>query len=206
MLGFFIIKYTFKQYPIILRTNSTLSLSQKISRKKSGAQHLFEFKLVNTLMRKGNKLKIIHLLNKWWIYKYRIFFRYLIDSYVELSSEDIVKKYLDKTQFIEFLKKDYEAWNLSDILYFRLNTMLSIFQLKQYNIKNIPTWSVKYLPINNRLYYIYSLFTLHFRANRLINKKLLANFDLVFIDFIFMNDTNQEMHEIKLQAYKQFLF
>lgn len=206
MLGTFINKYSFKQYSTILRNNSKLSVAQKTSRKKSDLQHLFEFKLINTLMRRGNKLKIVHLINKWWINKYRIFFRYLIESYLELSSEDIIKKYLDKAQFIEFLKKDYKAWNLSDILNFRLNTMLSIFQLKQYNIKNIPTWSVKYLPASKRLNYIYSLFILHFRANRLLNKKLLNNFDLVFIDFIFLNDTQQEIHEIKLQAYKQFLF
>nr|YP_010147344.1 hypothetical protein K4Z05_mgp08 [Thuricola similis]QQP22155.1 hypothetical protein TSIM_48 [Thuricola similis] len=206
MLETFKIKYRFKQYPTLFKINSKLSLTQKISRQKAGLQHRFEDKFINTLMRKGNKLKILHLVNKWWIKKYRIFFRYLINIYTDLTFEEISKKYLDKAQFIEFLKKNYIAWSLSDVLYFRLNTLLSIFQIKQYQVRNLPTWSVRYLPVDKRLHYVYSLFILYFRANRLLNKKLLSNFDLVFVDFIRLNDTYQEVHEIKLQAYKQFLF
>lgn len=198
--------FYFKHYPTTFKHNSILSTTQRISRQKYNCQHSFDYKFINNLMRKGNKLKILHLINKWWILKYRKYFKYIIDIYIDMPSEEVIKKYLDKSQFIEFLKKDYKAWTFSDILYFRLNTLLSMFQLKQYTLKNLPVWSVKYLPQEKRLTYVYSLFILHFRAHRLLVKKLFNNFDPVFIDFILLNDIQQEVYDIKLQAYQQFLF
>ncbi len=206
MLVNFKLFYNFKSYPTIFKHNTVLSTTQKISRQKTNKQHTFDYKFINTLMRKGNKLKILHIVNKWWIWKYRKFFRYLIEMYIDISSEEIFKKYMDKTQFIEFLKKDYKAWTLSDLLYFRLNTLLSMFQLKQYTNKNLTTWTVTYLSPEKRLNYIYSLFVLHFRAHRLLDKKLINNFDPVFISFFIYNDTQQEVYDIKMQAYHQFLF
>lgn len=206
MQGLLQIKYLFKKYPTIFRANTTLSQTQVISRQKAGKQHPFETKLITTLMRKGEKLKIAHKVNKWWIHQYRFFYRYNLNLYIDLTPEEILKKYLNKTQYIEFLKLHYKAWNLSDFLEFRLNTLLSIFQIKQYQVKNISTWYVVYLPPAKRINYIYSIFILHLRATRLLNKDFTKMFDLTIKNFIELNDTEQEIYDIKLQAYKQFLF
>lgn len=206
MLGLTKITYFFKQYPLLFRRNCSLSINQITSRKKFAYKKSFEIKFINTLMRSGNKLKILHLTNKWWINAYRTFYRYQIEHYKSLTTEEILKKYMNKSQFIEFLHKEYYAWNLSDLLYFRLNTLLSMFQLKHYNSKNNIEWGVTYLPPEKRLVFVYGLFVLHFRATRLSSKKLLPAYKDVFSDFLINNDTEQELNDIKLQAYKQFLF
>ena len=206
MLDLFKICYKFHQYPIIFRTNTCLSKTQIISRVKAAKKKTFDQKLINCIMRRGNKIKILHNLNKWWIWRYQIFFRYQIESYQSLTPEEITKKYTHKIQYIEFLQKHYQAWTLSDLLVFRLKTLVSIFQLKQYQVKNLPEWQVVYLPDEKRINYIYYLFILHFRATRLINKELNKTFDLIFKDFFESNDNEQEIHDIKLQAYQQFLF
>ena len=200
------IKFSYNQYPFLLRAKTPLSQQQKISRQKAAKQKSFEVKLINSFMRSGKKLKISNCLNKWWVTQYRVVFRYLIYKYKNLTSEEILKKFLDKSQFIEFIRKEYVAWTLSDLLVFRLMSLISIFQLKQYTKKNIPIWYVVYLIPDKRLNYIYSMLIIHIRALRLASKKLEKSFDSTFYDFFEKNDTDQELYDVKIQAYKQFLF
>lgn len=206
MLVIFQIKFRYQQYPFILRTNTSLSLPQQKSREKSASQKTFSQKLINTIMRSGKKLKINNILNKWWVHQYRIIFRYLIIKYQQLTPEEILKKFMDKVQFVQFIQKDYVAWTLSELLIFRLLTLISMFQLKQYKQKNITVWYVTYLTPNKRLNYVYSMFILNLRASKLGSGDLKKTFNHTFTDFFEKNDTEQELFDLKMQAYEQFLF
>lgn len=200
------IKFKYQQYPFNLRVNTPLSKQQQQSREKSAMQKTFDQKLINTLMRCGKKLKINNVLNKWWVHQYRIVFRYIIFKYQQLTSEEILKKFMDKVQFIEFIQKNYVAWTLSDLLIFRLSTLISMFQLKQYKQKNTTIWYVTYLIPKKRLNYMYSMFILNLRASKLNYRDLKKNFNYTFLDFFEKNDTEQELFDLKIQAYEQFLF
>ena len=200
------VKYAYRQYPFTLRQNSKLSDQQKISREKSAKQKPFTKKLTNSLLREGKKLKMMNQFNHWWIKNYRFKIRQRIIYFKNLTPEEIVKHHLTKLQFIEFLQKDCTAWDPNDVLEFRLNTMLSIFQLKQYYWNKSTHWSVNYIPANKRLPHVYSLFIMNLRATRLLNKKLDQAFELLLLSFIENNDLDQELYDFKYQAYRQFLF
>lgn len=200
------IKFNYNQYPFLLRGQTPLSMQQKISREQAAKQKSFETKLINSFMRKGKKLKMNNIMYKWWVYKYRYMFRYLIYKYEVATPEEIVKKFASKIQFVQFIQKDYIAWSMSDLLVFRLISLISIFQLKQYKRKNTPVWYVTYLTPNKRLNYIYTSLIMHLRAVRLSSKKIEKTFDYTFYDFFEKNDIDQELYDIKIQAYNQFLF
>lgn len=182
------------------------SISLLISYKNYLKQKNFDYRVSNLLCRSGLRLKMYLCIKKWWIFFYRFNYFKKINYYKELTFEEYSKLYTNKLQYIHFLQNNAQCYELSTFINFRLTTLVSLFQLKYQTGPFGAERTVRYIKKNYRINYILQLFMLQLRANHLVLKKFNKTFHETIPDFIELDETEQEIYDIKLSTYRKFIF
>lgn len=124
---------------------------------------------------------------------------------MNLTFEQYSKRYPEKIEFITYLQKQ-ASLSLENLLYFRAHNLKSMFYTKMYNIKNLPEWRACYILPKYRVLHSIKLLGLYLRATNLHHKKLLITVPNILIPYFELNEELQEINDIKLRSYREFLF